>query len=78
MARYIQPSPDGKEPFIGCYTLTDFAEWCREHGIPCTPDKLKAGLLAGVFQPAAWAVRSADPFPGPRRGNTPQCRTSSD
>lgn len=58
MAKYITPSPDGKEPFIGCYTLTDFADWCREHGIPCTPEKLRAGLLAGVFKPAAWAVRS--------------------
>lgn len=45
-----------KVPFVGCETLTWFIHWCHEHGIPGSHYKLKAGIIAGVFAPAAVAV----------------------
>lgn len=43
-------------PFVRTETLTWFYDWCRDHGIAGNNDKLKAGLIAGVFAPAAVAV----------------------
>lgn len=46
----------GKEPWIGAETLEWFYHWCRDHGIPGDNRKLQAGIIAGVFHPAAIAV----------------------
>lgn len=48
--------PDGKVPWVGTQTLSWFFQWCRDHGISGDNDKFKAGLVAGVFAPAAIAV----------------------
>ena len=45
-----------KLPWIGAETLSWFYQWCRDHGIPGDNHKLQAGIIAGVFAPAAVAV----------------------
>lgn len=47
---------EGKVPWVGTQTLTWFFQWCRDHGIAGDNDKFKAGIIAGVFAPAAIAV----------------------
>ncbi len=45
-----------KQPWVGAETLEWFYHWCRDHGIPGDNYKLQAGIIAGVFSPAAIAV----------------------
>lgn len=43
-------------PFVRTETLEWFYRWCRDHGIAGDNSKLKSGIIAGVFAPAAVAV----------------------
>ena len=43
-------------PFVRTETLEWFYHWCRDHGIAGDNSKLKSGIIAGVFAPAAVAV----------------------
>ncbi len=43
-------------PWVGEQSLTWFYSWCRDHGIAGSTQKLKDGIIAGVFAPAAIAV----------------------
>lgn len=47
-----------KIPFVGAQNLTWFYSWCRDHGIPGKNEKLKNGLIHGIFGSAAIAVPS--------------------
>lgn len=46
-----------KVPWVGAETLSWFYSWCREHGISGDNEKFRRGIIAGIFQPGAYAVQ---------------------